>query len=87
MNIPKAMAKWKRLTGKCGLPVQRGGSVVFVIRADGKEVFRSSKTKPGTIHPFDIDLENVKRLELVTEDGGDGKAADWGLWLGPILQR
>ena len=30
---------WKKLSGFCGLPNQRGGSVAFRIIVDGKEVF------------------------------------------------
>ncbi len=80
-------SNWKTLTGKCGLPTQRGGSVVFVIKTDGKEVFRSPTTEPGKTHTYDIDLSGVKKLELLTEDGGDGKAVDWGLWLAPMIGR
>lgn len=78
---------WKKLTGQCGLPIQRGGSVVFVILVDGKEVYRSPKTQPGNTHSYEIDLEGATSLELVTEDAGDGKGSDWGLWLEPILTR
>lgn len=75
---------WTRLTGECGLP-DGGGSVVFVIRADGREVFRSKVVGPGRPADFDIDLRGVDELELLTEDAGDGKAADWGVWLAPLL--
>jgi hypothetical protein len=75
---------WARLTGECGLP-DGGGSVVFVIRADGREVFRSKVVGPGRPADFDIDLSGVDELELLTEDAGDGKAADWGVWLAPLL--
>lgn len=78
---------WNQLTGKCGLPNQGGGSVVFVIRTDGKEVYRSGLTKPGKLSRFKIDLSGVSKLELLTEDGGDGKASDWGMWFGPMLLR
>lgn len=78
---------WKSLEGKCGLPNQRGGSVVFVIRADGRERFRSKKIEPGRTVPFRIGLNGVSKLELVTEDAGDGKAVDWGFWFAPTLKR
>ena len=80
-------ANWTKLTGKCGLPSQRGGSVVFSILLDDKEVFRSPTTKPGKTHTYEIDLQGAKRLELITEDAGDGKNSDWGLWLAPTLHR
>ena len=79
--------RWKRLTGGCGLPTQRGGSVVFVIRADGREVFRSPRLQPGRSVTYDVPLDGVTTLELVTEDGGDGNGSDWGVWLGPELSR
>ncbi len=78
---------WGRLRGACGLPTQPGGSVVFVIRGDGKELFRSVKLGPGKTVDYDVALAGVTTLELVTEDGGDGQSADWGVWLAPELLR
>ncbi|MFM1902232.1 MAG: hypothetical protein RLZZ440_132, partial [Planctomycetota bacterium] len=57
---------WKRLQGRCGLPTQPGGSVVFVVRGDGQELFRSPRLGPGTTADYDIDLSGVDSLELVT---------------------
>ena len=36
---------------------------------------------------FDVDVTGVEELVLATEDAGDGRAADWGLWLSPELIR
>jgi hypothetical protein len=77
--------RWARLSGGCGLP-DGGGSVVFVIRGDGRELFRSPTLRPGGLASYDVDLAGVAILELATEDGGDGKAADWGVWLAPTLR-
>ena len=60
---------------------------MFVIRADGREVFRSPKLMPGSTAAYDVDLAGVAMLELATEDGGDGRNADWGVWLDPELSR
>ena len=79
--------RWDRLTGSCGLPTQPGGSVVFVIRADGREIFRSKKLGPDRLEHFDLDVSGARRLALETEDGGDGKTADWGVWFEPQLTR
>ena len=73
--------------GECGLPSRTSGTVVFVVRADDKEVFRSRVVQPGKTESYEIDLTGVKKLILSTEDAGDGKAADWGLWLAPELSR
>ena len=34
-----------------------------------------------------LDVSDVEKLELITEDAGDGWANDWGLWLDPQLVR
>jgi hypothetical protein len=78
---------WRQLRGECGLPSQVGGTVVFVVYADGKEVFRSPVVRPGKTESYEIILTGVKNLVLTTEDAGDGNAADWGLWLAPELSR
>ncbi len=81
---------WKHLTGKCGLPCQTPfteGSVIFVIRADGKEMLRTKKFTSNRTSSFDINLTGVRELELITEDAGDGNSNDWGLWLGAELTR
>ena len=77
---------WKRLAGTCGLP-DAYGSVDFVIRADGREVFRSGKLDEGRTKTFAVDLTGVQTLELITDEAGDGGGNDWGLWLGAELTR
>ncbi len=79
--------RWDRLTGFCGLPTQQGGSVVFVIRTDGREIFRSKRLGPDRLEPFDLDISGVRQLTLETGDGGDGRSADWGTWFEPQLTR
>ena len=36
---------------------------------------------------YQISLSGVSKLELITEDAGDGKAVDWGIWFEPTLAR
>ena len=79
--------KWKQLTGSAGIAAGSRGSVVFVIKVDGKEKWRSKTTKPGQLRTYDIDLSGAKELQLTVEDAGDGTGSDWGLWLEPVLSR
>jgi hypothetical protein len=79
--------RWRQLHGACGLSDGSGGSVVFVVTGDGKELWRSKKAGAGPVQRYEIDVTGVKRLELLTEDAGDGNRADWGLWLEPALVR
>jgi hypothetical protein len=79
--------KWSSLTGHAGLASGHNGSVTFVIKGDGKELWRSRTLKDGQCRPFSVELDGIKTLELITEDGGDGTGADWGMWFEPTLSR
>jgi len=65
--------KWRRFTSGCGLQDGHSGSVVFVLRGDRRELFRSERNH-GQSPAFDgSDVAGVDRLELVVEDAGDGE--------------
>ncbi|WP_162656009.1 NPCBM/NEW2 domain-containing protein [Tuwongella immobilis] len=78
---------WTRFTTQYGLQDGHDGSVVFVIKGDGRELFRSMAVRDHVVREISVDLSNVKRLELIVEDAGDGAGSDWGVWLNPQLQR
>ena len=82
--------KWKHLHGQAGIHTAFQGQaygVVFVIKADGKEVFRSDAIR-GTEHPsYDVDVTGVKTLELVVEKAQEHNGGNWALWLDPYLTR
>ncbi len=78
--------KWARFRSAYGLQDGHPGSVVFVVRGDGKELFRSSLVKDQALRKLDADVQGVNLLELSVEDGGDGNNGDWGVWIWPKLQ-
>lgn len=79
--------KWKRFEFSYGLQSGSPGSVVFVVRGDGRELFRSAVVKDHDLHTESVDVSNVDVLQLVTEDGGNGNTSDHSLWIEPILTR
>ena len=79
--------QWKEFRFKYGIQDGKPGSVVFIVRADGTEIFRSETVRSGEIRFKKLDVSDVEKLELITEDAGDGWANDWGLWLDPQLVR
>jgi len=79
--------KWKRLTGKAGLASGHGGTVEFEIKGDGKTLWKSRVIKAGTVVEFDVALDGVQKVELLTHPTIDGPGSDWGLWLEPMLMR
>jgi hypothetical protein len=80
--------KWKELSGEAGLHTlqQPYGSVIFIIKADGQEVFRSEVIRGAQKASYKINLDQVKHLELIVDPNGPNYN-DWGLWLDPTLSR
>jgi hypothetical protein len=78
--------KWARFRSAYGLQDGHPGSVVFVVRGDDKELFRSPLVKDQALRKLDVDVQGVNSLELSVEDGGDGNHGDWGVWIWPQLR-
>jgi hypothetical protein len=79
--------KWKTLTASYGLQDGNSGTVVFVVKGDGKELFRSEPVRDHAVRELQAPAAGVRKLELIVEDGGDGNGGDWGVWLEPRLRR
>ena len=79
--------QFAKLRGQVGLADGREGSVIFLVRADGRELWRSKLVKPGQVVPFDLAVKDARKLELVTDPGPDGNGSDWGLWLEPTVEK
>ncbi|TLD72309.1 glycosyl hydrolase [Phragmitibacter flavus] len=79
---------WKQLLITPGVATGQYGKVIFLIKGDGRELFKSKLTSADSpLQSIKVDLTNIDTLELMVEDGGDGKNGDWGLWLDPKLSR
>ncbi len=82
--------RWKKLRGEAGLHTTHqpyAAGVVFVIKTDGKEVFRSRTIRGATKAGYRLDVTGVKTLELIVENASDRNTHNWSLWLGPTLFR
>jgi len=65
-----------------------GGSVVFAVEVDGKEVFRSGVFRNDTpARQISIPIAGGKRLALIVEDAGDNIMADHADWVEARLLR
>ena len=62
------------------------GSVRFSIKGDGKTLWTSKRILGGnkTI-PVNLDIRNIKVLELTVEDNGDGLSGDHAVWAEPTI--
>jgi hypothetical protein len=80
--------KWQTLRGEAGLHTAfqfHAYGVVFVIKTDGREVYRSSIIRGSEHARYDVDVTGVKTLELLVEKANDQNGGNWGLWLDPTL--
>jgi hypothetical protein len=76
----------KRFRSAYGLQDGHDGSVVFVVRGDGRELFRSPLVRDHKLRKIDVDVSGVQALELSVEDGGDGSRGDWAVWIAPQVK-
>jgi hypothetical protein len=68
------------------LATGKGGSVRFEIKGDGKTLWESMVITSGGLVEYEVNVSEVKLLELVVDPTSDGTGSDWGLWLDPILK-
>ena len=79
--------KWKELTGFAGIADGNGGTVVFVVLGDGKELWRSKKISEGAALQLKLDVAGIQELSFRVEDAGDGNGSDWGIWTDLKVER
>jgi len=79
--------QWEKFETGFGLQNGHGGSVVFVVMGDGKELFRSDRITARQLRRETVSVKGVDVLELIVEDAGDGNNSDWGMWVEPIISR
>ena len=79
--------RWKRFSAGYALQAGQTGSVVFIVRGDGRELLRSPPVRDAMPRTVDVDVSTVDRLELIVTDAGDGSASDGALWVNPRLSR
>ena len=82
--IPEGFASF---TTYFGLQDKQEGSVAFVIRGDGKPLYRSSVIRDHIIHGITLDIRGIKRLELIVENAFQERITDEALWIDPTLHR
>jgi hypothetical protein len=87
LHVYELNGKWSSMNGHVGLASGHDGSVEFEIKGDGRTLWKSDVVESSATVPFEVTLEGIKQLELLTHPTDDGAGADWGLWLDPTLKR
>ena len=81
--------RWKTFGATIGLRdgAHSQGSAIFTVRGDGKELYRSRKLRVGEREEINVNVSDVKQLELLT-DGAEGHNRNsWAIWAKPIVRR
>lgn len=81
--------KWKHFSAIVGLRdgAHQQGSARFSVIGDGKVLYTSPALRVGQRANVDIDISNIKTIELKA-DGTEGHNFNsWSVWLDPLLRR
>jgi hypothetical protein len=71
---------------RCGLWLPNSGDVIFIIKADGGEVFRKQISGPTKeVFPVDIQFKSAKNIEFITDKNG-AENFDWSTWIKPQVK-
>ena len=81
--------KWKTFSATIGLRdgAQTQGSAIFIVRGDGRELFRSRILRVGQQARLNVEITQVNELELQTQGGEGHPHNSWAIWVEPKLQR
>jgi hypothetical protein len=81
--------KWKELTATVGLRegAHAQGSAIFIVRGDGRELFRSATLRVDGSERVKINVSGIQELELVTEPGEARNHFSWAIWAEPMVHR
>jgi hypothetical protein len=78
--------KYERFQSVVG-PPEQGGSVVFRVLGDDRLLFDSGVLRNRHAASVDVPVENVRRLQLVVTDAGDGYIADSADWAAARVRK
>ncbi|MGB0579861.1 MAG: NPCBM/NEW2 domain-containing protein, partial [Limisphaerales bacterium] len=81
--------RWKRFTTTVGLKdgAGPGGTGVFIVRGDGRELHRTKLLGSGQTAKIDLDVSDLEELQLITESGKQGNGGCWTVWGSPFISR
>lgn len=81
--------KWKRFQATAGIRDGAGidARSIFIVKGDGKELFRTDRLREKKSAKIDVDISGVKELTLETESGLNHSHTCWAVWGMPVVRR
>lgn len=80
---------WKGFSGVVGMPMHSHGTIRFVIKGDGKELFSSDGLRDGMSKAFSVNVEGVNELsiDILKNKPEDDNSGNWGVIANPVLTK
>ncbi len=78
---------WKTFQTGFGLQDGNVGPTRFILRGDGRELFRSDVIRDNRPRSETVSVEGVQTLELIVESPAEQNRGAWSVWTNPILRR
>ncbi|MCY3018508.1 MAG: NPCBM/NEW2 domain-containing protein [Planctomycetota bacterium] len=86
INLDGKAETFHAVVGVNDLGKSERGSVEFIVRGDGKALFKSGLMQGGdNPKTIDVALTGVKQLKLEVTDGGDGISSDHANWADAVF--
>ena len=81
--------RWDTFEATVGLQTVAlmGGRGVFIIKGDGREIYRSSELSGSRTETLNVDVKGVQRLELITAPSKGSNGTSWTIWCNPRMSR
>lgn len=81
--------RWDRFEATVGLRDGAGPTArsIFIVKGDGKEIFRSDQLAPGETAEIDLEITGMERIQLLTESGTESTHTCWAVWGSPAVTR
>lgn len=86
-GIYKLGGQWQRFSGSVGIAEGKYSSAHFTIIGDGQTLWQSPHINLGQRTRFDIDINDVDTLEILTTHVPGKKNSCWTVWYEPTLSR
>jgi alpha-galactosidase len=86
IDLKRRGIRFTAFTGVDDAAGGKGGSVIFKVSGDGKELWQSGLMQSSdSAKHLDIDLKGIRTLSLIVEDGGNGISSDYADWADAVF--
>ncbi len=88
-HVFSTAGRWKSFRATAGIRDGAGSHAraIFIVKGDGKELYRSAQLAEAKAETVEVDISGVKELTLLTESGMEDSHTCWAVWGVPEVKR